>query len=262
MHMERTRLEITYVGGPTCLLNFGGVRLLSDPTFDLAGGEYKSGSVTLRKLSGPALSPEALGGFDYVLLSHDHHFDNLDHAGRAILANAKTVLTTEEGAGRLGGNSLGLKDWQSTELRAPNGKVLRVVAAPARHGPAGLNRGAVNGFVLFFEDQPDRVLYVSGDTVWYEGVAEVARRFSVRAAVLHLGAARVPEVGPFHLTMTANEGVEAARAFANAVIIPLHFEDWAHFAESSEDIAREFANAQLANRLRWPERGRAIQIEL
>ena len=42
------------------------------------------------------------------------------------------------------------------------------------------------------------------------GGAEVARRFSIQVAVIHMGAARVPEVGPFHLKMTAEEGFENA----------------------------------------------------
>lgn len=33
-------LNITYVGGPTLLLEFGEFRLLTDPTFDPPGGEY------------------------------------------------------------------------------------------------------------------------------------------------------------------------------------------------------------------------------
>jgi len=131
--MEPGHLTVTYIGGPTALLEFGGLRLLTDPTFDPAGGEYKTGPVTLRKLAGPALSPEALGSFDYVLLSHDHHFDNLDHAGRTVLAKAKAVLTTEEGAQRLGANSRGLKPWQSADLPAPQDQAVRVVATPARH---------------------------------------------------------------------------------------------------------------------------------
>ena len=36
----------------------------------------REGNIRLRKLAGPALTPEALGEFDYVLLSHDHHFVN------------------------------------------------------------------------------------------------------------------------------------------------------------------------------------------
>ncbi len=117
------------------------------------------------------------------------------------------VLTTREGAGRLGGNSRGLDVWEHADVETPQQRVVRVVATPARHGPPGLRRGAVTGFALFPADAPEQVAYISGDTVWYEGVAEVARRFAVRVAILHLGAARVPEVGSFHLTMTAKEGV-------------------------------------------------------
>lgn len=97
-----------------------------------------------------------MGSFDYVLLSHDHHFDNLDHSGRTSLARAGAVITTDEGAQRLGGNSKGLKAWESIDL-GPNGdKVLCVVATSAQHGPAGLNRGAVTGFVLHSLKAPER----------------------------------------------------------------------------------------------------------
>ena len=255
-------LGLTYIGGPTALLEFGAARLLTDPTFDPAGGEYPSGRATLRKFSGPALGPASIGSFDYVLLSHDHHFDNLDRTGRALLSGAKAVLTTEEGAARLGGNSTGLRAWQGVDLPTREGPAVRVVATPARHGPQGLERGAVIGFVLSVADEPEQGIYFSGDTVWFEGVAEVAQRFTIQAAILNLGAARVPEVGSFHLTMTASEAVEAARAFDKATIVPLHFEGWAHFSEGREEIAQAFAAAGLTSRLRWPEPGRAIQINL
>lgn len=68
----KNRLSVTYVGGATALLEFGGLRWLTDPTFDPGGTEYESGPVTLRKLHSPAVTPERLGAFDYVLLSHDH----------------------------------------------------------------------------------------------------------------------------------------------------------------------------------------------
>jgi L-ascorbate metabolism protein UlaG (beta-lactamase superfamily) len=259
--MNSTPLRITYIGGPTCLLEFGGMRLLTDPTFDPAGSEYTTGPVTLRKLAGPGLSVEDLGAVDYVLLTHDHHADNLDNAGRQLLARAKTVFTTPEGAKRLGGNSVGLLDWQAVELRNAEGRTLRVIATPGRHGPEGLSRGAVTGFVLFFDDAPEQAIYISGDTVWYESVVEISERFNIQVAILHLGAARVPIVGTFHLTMTAEDSVLAARAFANATIVPVHFEDWEHFSEGRDEIAAAFANAKLEHRLRWPERGRVLSID-
>jgi L-ascorbate metabolism protein UlaG (beta-lactamase superfamily) len=179
----------------------------------------------LQKTAGPALNPESLGRIDAVLLSHDHHSDNLDNAGRSLLESAGTVLTTQEGAERLGGNAVGLAHWQSVDLPTPDGRVLRVTGTPARHGPVGGDRGPVIGFVLALTESPNSAIYISGDTVWYEGASEVSQRFSVRVAILFMGAARVAVAGPSHLTFTANEGVE--RGPLHAVIIPLHMKDGA-----------------------------------
>lgn len=80
------------------------------------------------------------------------------------------------------------------------------------------------GFVLAFADSPKQAIYISGDTVWYEGVADVARGFAVETAFLCMGAARVREVRAARLTFSAEEGVEVARAFPEALIVPLHYE--------------------------------------
>ena len=80
----------------------------------------------------------------------------------------------------------------------------------------------------------------------------MARRFAVKTAILFLGAARVAAVGPFHLTMTATEAVQAARAFAGARIVPLHCEGWEHFSESRADVERAFREAGMSDRLFWP----------
>jgi L-ascorbate metabolism protein UlaG (beta-lactamase superfamily) len=260
--MGIVKLTFTYIGGPTALLELGGLRLLLDPTFDPAGTEYPTAAYTLRKTAGPALSPESLGRIDAVLLTHDHHSDNLDHAGRSLLKSAETVLTTQEGAERLGGNSVGLNHWQSVDLPTPDGRVLQVTGTPARHGPAGGDRGPVTGFVLALAESPESAIYISGDTVWYEGAAEVSQRFSVKIAILFMGAARVAAAGPAPLTFTANEGVEAARTFADAVIIPLHYEGWEHFSESRKEIQDAFVAAGLEARLRWMDPGRATDVTI
>ncbi len=78
----------TYIGGPTALLDWRGLRLLTDPTFDPAGTTYEPPGYTLRKTQGPALPADRVGAVDAVLLRHDHHFDNLDHAGRALHPSA------------------------------------------------------------------------------------------------------------------------------------------------------------------------------
>jgi L-ascorbate metabolism protein UlaG (beta-lactamase superfamily) len=257
--MTSLQPKVTYIGGPTALIELAGLRLITDPTFDPAGTEYPTTVYTLRKTAGPAVSAESLGRIDAVLLSHDHHFDNLDHAGRDLLKSAGTVLTTQAGGERLGGNAVGLAHWQSVDLPTRDGRVLRVTGTPTRHGPAGGDRGPVTGFVLALAESPKNAIYISGDTVWFEGVAEVSQRFSIQIAILFMGAARVAAAGPSHLTFTAEEGVEAARAFPDAAIIPLHYEGWEHFSESRKQIEGAFRAAGLEHRVRWMEPGRAIE---
>jgi hypothetical protein len=67
---------------------------------------------------------------------------------------------------------------------------------------------------------PCNTIYVTGDTVWYDGVAEVARHFSANVVLLFAGAAQTR--GAFHLTMDTNDAIETAQAFPNAVIVPVH----------------------------------------
>ncbi len=255
--MASQDLLITYIGGPTALIEIAGFRLLTDPTFDPAGVVYGN----LTKTMGPVLEPESLGRVDAVLLSHDHHEDNLDHRGRESLKNAGRVLTTVDGAKRLGGNAVGLAPWESAEfgVDSVNGSTLKITATPARHGPAHMDRGPVIGFVLSVPGS-DQAIYVSGDTVWYEGVAEVAKKYTVEVVILFMGAARVAQVGPWALTMTAEDGVEVARAFPGAAIVPLHYEGWKHFSESRDEIQKGFAEAGLQHRLKWLEGGRRVAV--
>jgi L-ascorbate metabolism protein UlaG (beta-lactamase superfamily) len=110
--MSGIEARLTHIGGPTVLIEAGGWRLLTDPTFDPPGQDYRFGWGTgSRKLTGPAMPASELGPIDAVLLSHDHHDDNLDAAGRALLPSAGTVITTAPGAKGLGGHARGLEQW-------------------------------------------------------------------------------------------------------------------------------------------------------
>ncbi|MGY3132205.1 L-ascorbate metabolism protein UlaG (beta-lactamase superfamily) [Bradyrhizobium sp. USDA 4501] len=251
-------ITITLIGGPTALIEIDGFRLLTDPTFD-APGEYQLPHVKLEKLTGPALGARDVGAIDAVLLSHDQHSDNLDHSGRDFLKGVKRVLTTEAGARRLGGNAEGFAPWARTTL-TKGGRTLTITATPARHGPAGIEplSGDVIGFVVE-PAKPGRPVYVSGDTTWFDGVAEVARRFDCGVVLPFAGAAQTR--GPFHLTMDTNDAIETAHAFADAVIVPVHTDGWAHFRQSASDLRASFDALGFGRRLRILEPGIATVIE-
>ena len=239
-----------YIGGPTAIIGIGGLRFMTDPTLDPAGGRYSSsgGKVTLEKAQSPA--PVGIGEIDFVLLSHDQHPDNLDTAGRALLQYVRHTYTTIGGAERLGGASIGLAPWDSRTVTAPDGSIITITATPARHGPAGIEpiAGEVIGFVLSVKGPEPLELYITGDTVFYEGVAEVAKKFNPGYVFAFAGAARTR--GVLNLTMSANDVLDTAAAFPAATIIPLHYEGWQHFTQDGSDLQRAFTALGIADRLR------------
>jgi len=256
--------DITYIGGPTALIEVGGLRLLTDPTFDPPGKRYHFGWGTMsRKLQAPAVAAEALGRIDAVLLSHDHHDDNLDPAGREFLPSVGQVVTTPSGARRLGGNAAGLAPWASTTLTAPDGSTVRVTATPCRHGPP-LSRplvGEVIGFLLEWEGQRNGAFWISGDTVYFKGVAEVGRRFDVGTALIHLGGVRFPVTGPARYTMNAAEAARVATEFDLETLLPIHYEGWKHFRQGRDEVERVFAAEGVDRRVHWPAAGQIQTIE-
>ena len=69
------------VGGPTAVLQIGGLRLLAPPTFSPAGVLETRPGRPLTKTEDPATAFAAIRPVDTILLSHDQHADNLDPAG-------------------------------------------------------------------------------------------------------------------------------------------------------------------------------------
>jgi L-ascorbate metabolism protein UlaG (beta-lactamase superfamily) len=253
------------IGGPTALISYGGLRFLTDPTFD-PPGEYQVPGVALvlRKLTAPAAQIDELEPIDAVLLSHDHHFDNLDRAGREMLARAGRVLTTDEGAERLEADATQLRPGDSVELERPGGGSIEVIAVRADHGPPEVapKNGPVIGFVLRGGDLP--TLYISGDNASTEVVSEIVTvQGPIEFAVLFAGGAEVPERwGPgAYLTLTPEAAVEAARLLAGTTIIPVHQEGWAHFSFGPGELRRAFVEAGLDDRLRDVAPGEQVALE-
>jgi L-ascorbate metabolism protein UlaG (beta-lactamase superfamily) len=232
-------MKVTHIGGPTTLLELDGVRLLVDPTFDAPGRRYSFGwGTSSRKTAGPALSVTDLGPLDGVLLTHDQHADNLDDAGRALLPSVPVVLTTPKAARRLGGSAVGLAPWETTKIGS-----LEITATPSRHGPAWAVPlvGPTTGFAL----RGSEVVWVSGDTVVFPGALEVASRFTVDTAILHLGKVQFGLTGPVRFTMTGRDAVRLCDAIKPKRIVPVHYEGWSHFHEGRAEIAAAFPQEAL-----------------
>ncbi|MFJ7180095.1 MBL fold metallo-hydrolase [Streptomyces massasporeus] len=255
-----TDFPVRVLGGPTAFFEYGGLRFLTDPTFDAPGDYARPGGPLLTKTAPAAATPADLGGVDVVLLSHDEHADNLDTSGRALLARIPLTLTTPGGGKRLseslGDKVRGLADWESVELDRPGGGTVTVTGVPALHGPGPREQveaftGQVVGFVLTGEGLP--TVYVSGDNASLDTVREIAGRFGpVDTAVLFAGAPRFPVLFDNQVVVLDSAmAAEAARILGARRVVPVHYDSWAHFTEGGDALEAAFTAAGLADRLDW-----------
>ncbi|WP_405563017.1 MBL fold metallo-hydrolase [Streptomyces phaeochromogenes] len=246
-------------GGPTALFEYGGLRFLTDPTFDAPGDYARPDGRFLTKTVASSGTLADLGSIDVVLLSHDEHPDNLDTSGRALLADVPLTLTTPGGGQRLKERVKGLADWESIELNRPDGGTIIVTGVPAVHGPGPREKvepitGQVVGFILAGEGLP--TVYVSGDNASLDTVKEIAERFApIDTALLFAGAPRFPELFDNQLiVLNSAQAAEAARLLGARRVVPVHYDSWAHFTEGRDELVAAFTAVGLADHLDWGQR--------
>jgi len=139
---------------------------------------------------------------------------------------------------------------------------------PGRHAPAALTIALppVMGSLLEFwssgsdviAGQPDMRLYITGDTLMYEGLREIPERHpQIDIALLHLGRTRV--MGQT-VTMDAEQGVELMRTVRPQLAIPIHYDDYEAFKSPLSDFVSAVADAGLEDRVQYVGRGDRIDL--
>lgn len=242
-------ITIAHIDTACVLIEINGYRILTDPTLDAAGQLYYHGAGTFsRKTGNPTLPPGGLGHIDLILLSHHQHKDNFDHKGRELAMSGCQILSTRSAAKSIKGIT-GLAPWQSYKINTPLVPGLAVTATPAQHHPWWIPEfvsGEVIGFVLEFPAQKKGALYISGDTVFFSGIREVAKRFSIDIALFHLGSVQVRYLTGFgQYTMDGRQLLKAVEVINPNTVIPIHHNGWSHFKEK-ESTLRKIIDADPA----------------
>lgn len=159
---------------------------------------------------------------------------------------------------------MGLRTWQSqTVVRA--GRQVRVTALPGRHGPKGAHRllPPVMGSMWEFgavEREPVQRLYVTGDTLMFPGIQEIARRYPrVPLAVLHLGGTTLP--GGLLVTMDARQGAELVQTLQPRKVLPVHYEEYGVMRSPLSDFLAESVRQGFADRVVHCARGEHVTWE-
>ena len=242
-------VTVRLIGGPTAMIEIGGLRLLTDPTVG-SPSHITTGNRTVTKTQPPAVPVDEIGPIDAVLLCHDQYGHNVDDSGRQLLSRAPLVMTTLAAAARLGDAARAMPPWYHLSLPRPDGGCLRITGVPARRGtdPATQLSVEVTGFVLSGADMP--TVYISGGNARVDVIRAVAERCGpIDIAMLYAGAADTAVLDGYP-ALTSDEAAQAAQIVDAGTVIPVPAAGWAHVTESIRDLKAAFARHGLTDRLR------------
>ena len=258
--------SLQFIGNATVLLRLGAFTILTDPNFIHRGEEIPLGyGLTTTRLTDPALEYDDLPPLDLVVLSH-WHADHFDRIAEQRLPRGLPILTTPAAARELDQRGFNaatpLETWQTQRLEK-DGTEVSITAMPGRHAPSALAVALPDVMGSILEVSPGAGersvrLYITGDTIMYEGLREIPGRYpQLDLALLHLGGTRVMGVT---VTMDADQGVELLELVRPRMAIPIHFDDYEAFKSPLEDFLGAVRDAGLADRVRVLARGEAIDI--
>jgi len=214
--------RLTWLGHASFLLQLDGVSLLLDPVLT----EKVAGIVPRNVAAGVPL--RSLPRIHASLVSHSH-YDHLDlptlqAAGATVYAG----LGLRPALRREGLSCVELGWWQSARVGG-----VEITFVPAQHwsrrGLGDTNRTLWGGFVV---RGSTATVYHSGDTGWFEGFAEIGRRFRIDAALLPIGAYDPAWfMSPQH--MNPEEALRAFQALGAGRFFAMH---WGTFKLTDEPL--------------------------
>ncbi len=261
--------SIFFVGTATVILRYAGFTILTDPNFLHAGDHAHLGyGLTAQRLTDPAVDIEDLPPLDFCVLSH-YHGDHFDQVAEEKLQKDLPIVTTGHAASELEDKgftaTIALDTWDSVAVEKGDAKV-RITSMPGTHGPAVIERFLpdVMGSMLEFEpaaqDRTALRLYISGDTLVFDDLHEIPRRYpEIDLALFHLGGTQIMGL---LLTMDAEQGVEAIRIIDPREVIPIHYNDYEVFKSPLEDFKEAVAAAGFEERARYLSHGETYHFEV
>lgn len=218
--------RLTWIGHASMLATLGGASVLVDPVFSGRIGWYP-------RYGKPGLAAADLPPIAALLVSHNH-YDHLD--ARSIDALPRDlVVGVPLGLGaffrRRGFGRVHELDWGERIEAGP----LRITAVPARHwtrrGVFDVNATLWCGWVI---EAGGVAIYHAGDSAWFEGFAEIGRRYpDLAAALLPIGAYR-PAWFMEHHHLNPEQAGRAFLETGARVLVPIH---WGAYQLTDEPIS-------------------------
>ncbi|MEZ5284133.1 MAG: MBL fold metallo-hydrolase [Vicinamibacterales bacterium] len=242
-------ITLAWLGHATVLVNFYGLRILTDPVlFDRIGVDLGIGSLGPLRMVRAALAPADLPDIDLVLVSHAH-FDHLDTPSLAAIPGRPAAVMASGTADllpRAGYASVTELRWNDTARVVTARGDAQIRAVEVRHWGARITRDTWRGYGGFIVEREGRRLLIGGDTASTDAFRQHRRYGPFEAAVMPIGA-----YDPWITNhCTPEQAIAMADAAGARLFVPVHHQS---FRLSREPVDEPI---QRAERMLDAERGR------
>ena len=235
-------ITLSWLGHATVLINFYGVRILTDPVlFRRIGIDLGVGSVGPLRLVDSALTAADLPEIDVVLVSHAH-FDHLDTPSLGAVRGkpvAVMAVSTSDLLPRRSYSAVHELAWGRSQAIATRRGALVVRGIEVKHWGARIRRDTWRGYTGFVLEREGRKLLIGGDTALTGAFKQHRALGPFEAAVMPIGA-----YDPWIWNhCTPEQAVTMADAAGARLFVPVHHQS---FALSREPFMEPIERAQDA----------------
>jgi L-ascorbate metabolism protein UlaG (beta-lactamase superfamily) len=251
-----------WLGHATVLINFFGVKILTDPVlFSRVGIRFFGVTIGPKRLTAPALTVDELPEIDLILLSHAHfdHFDlrTLHHLSRGTGfqpvkyqfgsghrqdVDATKVITARGTADLLRWTrfrDVSELRWHEQKSIATRTGTVDVRAVPVKHWGARMHKDFYRGYNGYLVEKKDRRIFFGGDTAFTDTFTALREFGPIDLAILSIGC-----YNPWIRShCSPEEAVQMANDAGARFIMPIHHQTFRLSFEPFREPIERFEHA-------------------
>lgn len=235
---NRLETSITWIGHSTFLIQMNGLNMITDPVWAKRMGFQK-------RLTEPGISIADLPVIDIVFISHGH-YDHLDFRTlRRLKGNPSFFVPVGLGASFTirGFKKVIESEWYDSFVYDD----LTFSFVPAQHWTkrtvTDTDTSQWGGWII---ESQERSIYFVGDTGYFRGFQEIAKKFSIETVLMPIGAYE-PEWFMKASHLNPEDAIQAFIEMNGTTFIPMHYGTY-HLADDTGPEALERLDAEW-NRL-------------
>lgn len=218
LQANRTKSSITWIGHATFLIQMNGLNILTDPVWAKRMGFQK-------RLTKPGIEINELPSIDFVVISHGH-YDHLDFRSIKKIKGSPTFYVPHGLKSAF--TSRGYQNvheanwWEEFHVEEKNVKISFV---PAQHWTRrslnDMNTSHWGGWIIESMDTQQSIYFV-GDTAYFSGFKEIAKRYTVDVVLMPIGAYE-PEWFMATSHINPEDAIQAFLELDGSLFIPMHY---------------------------------------